>query len=128
MLYVLQKMKLTPTERAEQAHGKERLGIYLSYMRKRPGMYFGAPPYLEPLHNFLLGYDIAELCHEVDESHFPSDGFREWLIAEKGLRESCQGWPGMIREVETDVDAQLQLAIDLLAEHGSIPLLDESDV
>ncbi len=120
-------MKMSPTERANQVHGIERLGVYLSYMRKRPGMYFGTPPYLMPLHNFLVGYDIAESCHEVTQGHFPADGFREWLITEKGLKESCQGWPGMVREVETDEDAQLRLAIDLLAEYGSIPLLDESN-
>ena len=91
-------------------------------------MYFGAPPYLMPLHNFLLGYHLAEECHEITERHFPIGGFGEWLIAEKRYKESSQGWPGMIKEVEVDEDAQLHLAIDLLAEYASIPLLDEAAV
>ena len=97
-------------------------------MRKRPGMYFGDPPFLHPLHNFLLGYAIAEDCHDVHESHFPSEGFREWLIAAKGLKESCLGWPGMIDKIEPDEIRQLAIAIDYFAEYAGIPLVDEATI
>ena len=125
--YVLQEMKMSVTERANEAHGINRLAIYLSGMRKRPGMYFGEPPYLKPLHSFLLGYRLAEECHEPSNRHFPDDGFLEWLILEKGFSDSNLGWPGMIESTESDEDAQLRLAIDLLAEYASIPLIDEAD-
>ena len=121
-------MKMSPTERANEAEGIERFGIYLSYMRKRPGMYFGAPPFLMPFHNFLLGYDIAENCHDVSERHFSLEGFREWLIANKGLKESNLGWPGMIEQFEPDDNRQLEIAIDWFSEFAKIPLLDESTI
>jgi hypothetical protein len=93
-LDVLQEMKMSVTEQANEFHGIDRLAVYLSSMRKRPGMYFGAPPFLMPLHSFLLGYHLAEECHEISDRHYPIEGFREWLIREKGYKTPIWAGPG----------------------------------
>jgi hypothetical protein len=122
-------MKPSPTDRANQVQGIERLGVYLSYMRKRPGMYFGEPPYLMPFHNFLLGYELAESCHGVADRHFDIDGFSKWLHSEKGLeRNPNLGWPGMIEMFESDGLRQLELVIDYFADYAGIQLIEEESV
>ena len=109
--------------------GIERLGVHLSYMRKRPGMYFGRPPYLEPFHNFLFGYEIAEACHDVSDRHIDMGGFSGWLQSEKGLKQNLNlGWPGMIGAIDSDEVRQLELAIDYFAEYAEIQLLAEETV
>ena len=119
-------MSLSFIDLIKEVKGADRLGVHLSYMRKRPGMYFGCPPFLAPLHNFLWGYEIAEQCHNVRDKHLPKDDFRNWLIIDKGLKDSALGWTGMINEIEPDELKQLHLAIDWFSEFAKINLLDES--
>ena len=89
------------------------------------GMYFAISPFLNPFHNFLLGYELAESCHGVERQDFKMGGFAEWLNSVKGLDQNLnRGWPGMIEAVEDDKILQLKLAIDYFAEYAGIPLLD----
>ena len=114
------RMAKSSLKDSSQEEGLLSLTSFLLEIKRRPGMFFGRPPYLHSLEQFLYGYESAESIHRVEKREIPPNGsnrlFVSWLIRTKNLSGQCTGWSGMIESVEGDEERQLQLAIDYFIE------------